>query len=54
MFNAVSEVISVYLTADTAPIHAFPGVLLTLTPCNILSKPLAAFPHNHRRKNGQR
>ena len=27
--------------------QCFPGVLLTSTPHNILSKPLAAFPHNH-------
>ena len=32
----------------------FPGVLLTSIPQNILSKPLAAFPHNHCRNNGQR
>ena len=32
----------------------FPGVLLTSTPHNILSKPLTAFPHNHRQINGQR
>ena len=32
----------------------FPGVLLTSISHNILSKPLAAFPHNHRRNNGQR
>ena len=31
----------------------FPGVLLTNTLYNILSKPLAAFPHNHCRNNGQ-
>ena len=30
-----------------------PGVLLTSTPHSILSKPLAAFPHNHCRNNGQ-
>ena len=30
-----------------------PEVLLTSTPHNILSKPLAAFPHNHSRNNGQ-
>ena len=30
----------------------FPG--LTSTPHNIPSKPLAAFPHNHRRNKGQR
>ena len=31
----------------------FPGVLLTNTQYNILSKPLAAFPYNHRRNNGK-
>ena len=35
----------------------FPGVLLTNTPHSILSKPLAAFPHNQckkkKKKNGQ-
>ena len=31
----------------------FPGVLVTSTSHNILSKPLAAFPHNHCRNNGQ-
>ena len=30
----------------------FPGVPLTSPPHNILSKPLAAFPHNHCRSNG--
>ena len=32
---------------------SFPGVLLTSTPDNILSQPLAAFPHNHCQNNGQ-
>ena len=32
----------------------FSGVLLTSTLHNILSKPLAAPPHNHCRNNGQR
>ena len=32
----------------------FPGVLLTSTPHNIISKPLAAFPHNHCRNGGER
>ena len=32
----------------------FPGVLLTSTTHNILSKPLAAYPRNHRRSNGKR
>ena len=31
----------------------FPGVLLISHPHNILSKPLAAFPHNPRRSNGK-
>ena len=31
----------------------FPGVLLTITLHYILSKPLAAFPHNYCRNNGQ-
>ena len=33
--------------------HCFLEGLLTSTPNNMLSKPLAAFPHNHRRNNGQ-
>ena len=33
--------------------QCFPGVLFG-TPHDILSKPLAAFPHNHCRNNGQR
>ena len=34
----------------------FPGGLLTITQLNILSKPLAAFPHNHcqTRDSGER
>ena len=32
----------------------FCGVLLTSTPRNILSMPLAAFPNNYCRNNGQR
>ena len=31
-----------------------PGVPLTSTPDNILSKPLATFPHNHCRNSEQR
>ena len=31
----------------------FSGAFLTSTPNNILSKPLAAFPHNHCRNNKQ-
>ena len=33
--------------------QCFPGVILS-SPHNILSKPLAAFPHNHYGNNGQR
>ena len=32
----------------------FPRVLLTSIQHNILSKPLASFPHNHRRNSGER
>ena len=32
----------------------FPGVFLTNTLHNILSKPLSAFPRNYCRNNGQR
>ena len=32
----------------------FPGILLTSTPHNILSKPLATFPRNNCGNNGQR
>ena len=32
----------------------YPGILFTNSFNNILSKPLAAFPHKHRRNNGQR
>ena len=32
----------------------FPGVSATITLQNILSKPVAAFPHNHRQNNDQR
>ena len=53
VFNAVSTVFHLYRGGQcTYP--CFPGVLLTSTPHNILSKPLAAFPHLHSRNNGQR
>ena len=42
------------IAAASLPIHAIPGVSLTSTPLNILAKPLAFFPHNHRRNNGER
>ena len=32
----------------------FPGIFYTSSPHNILSKPLATFPHSHRRNNGKR
>ena len=35
----------------TYPCFCLPGVLLTSTPHNILSKPLASFPHNHSENN---
>ena len=43
-----------YILAGSALIHAFLNFFLTSTPHNILSKVLAAFPHNHCRNNGQR
>ena len=47
--NAVFNSFS-YITAASAPTYrCFPGILLTSTPHNILSNPLAAFPHNHCR-----
>ena len=45
---------SSYIAEASAPIHAFLEFFLTSTPHNILSKPLAAFPYNHCRNNGQR
>ena len=53
VFNAVFSSISVIFRR---PVHLsmLSGVLLTSTLHNILSKPLAAFPLNHCRNNGQR
>ena len=42
-----------YITAASAPIHAFLEVFFTNTLHNILSKPLAAFLYNHCRNNRQ-
>ena len=39
---------------DQCTYPCFPRVLLTSTQHNILSKSLAAFPHNQCRNNGQR
>ena len=39
--------------SDQCTYPCFPGVLLTSTLYNILSKPLAAFPHNHSRNTRQ-
>ena len=39
--------------ATSAPIAFFPRVSFTITPHILLSKPLAAFPSNPRRYNGQ-
>ena len=53
VFNAVTTVFQVFLGSQcTYP--CFSGVLLSSTLHNILSKPLAAFPHNHCPSNGQR
>ena len=38
---------------DQCTYPCFPGVLLTSTPHNIFSKPLAAFPHKRCWNNGQ-
>ena len=52
-FTPYSKVFQLYCGGQcTYP--CFPGVLLTSTPHNILSKPLAAFTHNYCRNNGQR
>ena len=52
-FNAVPTVFQLNPSGQcTYP--CFPGVLLTSTKHNTLSKPLAAFPHNHCQNNGQR
>ena len=52
VFNTVYNSISVILQR---PVHLsiFSWVVLTITPHNVLSKALAAFPHNHCRNNGQ-
>ena len=47
-----STVLQLYCSGQcTYP--CFPGVLLTNTPYNILSKPLSAFPNNHCQNNRQ-
>ena len=52
VLNAVSTLFQLY-RGDQGTHPCIPTVLLTSTPHNILSKPLAAFPQNHRRNNGQ-
>ena len=53
VFNSVSTVFQLYRCGQcTYP--CFPEILLTSTPHIILSKPLAAFLHNHCRNNRQR
>ena len=42
IFNSISDILGSQCTYP-----CFPGVLLTSTPHNILSKPLTAFPQNH-------
>ena len=54
VFYAVSNSISVI---SRRPVHQSMlslSLRVTSTPHNILSKPMAAFPHNHCRNNGQR
>ena len=48
VLNAVVNIISVM-----PPIHAFLEFHFNSTPQKILSKPLAAFPHNHHENSGQ-
>ena len=51
-FTPFSTVFQLYCGSKyTYP--CFPGVRLTSTPHNILSNPLATFPHNYCRNNGQ-
>ena len=51
VFNTIFNTIPVIYRQCTYP--CFPGILLTSTPHNILSKPLAALSHNHCQNNGQ-
>ena len=52
VFNAIFNLIAVIIYYCGQYINpCFTGVLLTSTLHNILSKFLAAFPHNHFRKN---
>ena len=50
VFDAMSYIIS---DISRRPVHLFCSSF-TSTPHNIVSKPMAAFPHNHHRNNGQR
>ena len=52
MFNAFFSCIFKLYLGSQCNYHCFPGVF-TSSPHSILSKPLAAFPHNHCRINGQ-
>ena len=51
-FNAGCSTVFQLYRGGQCTIPCFPRVLLTCTPHNILSKPLAAFPHSHCRNNG--
>ena len=53
VFNSVSTVFQLYC-AGQCTYPCFPGVLFSSTPHNILSESLAAFLHNHCRKNRRR
>ena len=50
-----STVFNIILVISQLPVHLtmLTWSLLTSAKHNILSKPLAAFPHNHCRNNGQ-
>ena len=52
LFKATSTLFKLYRSGQcTYP--CFPDIHFDSTPKNILSKPLATFPHNHHRNNGQ-
>ena len=53
--NGVSTLFQIfnYIAEICALIHTFLGFFFTSTLHNILSKPLAAFPHNYSQNNDQ-
>ena len=46
----LNAALNISIISQPVDISCFPGVLITSAPHNTLYKPLAAFPHNHRRK----